>query len=60
LETLGIVAIFKRSVEKHNLQYTTFIGDGDSSAFETVVEEDPYSGIAVSKGECISPITKHP
>jgi len=58
METLGTVAIFNRSVEKHNLRYTTFIGDGDSSAFATVVEEDPYPGIAVSKGECIGHVQK--
>jgi len=58
LETSGTVAIFKRSVEKRNLQYTTFIGDGDSSSYPTVVGADPYHGKEIKKGECIGHVQK--
>ena len=36
MESVGAVQMFKRSVEKHKLQYTTYLGDGDSSAFQEV------------------------
>jgi len=58
METNGTVDIFKRSVEKRNLQYTTFIGDGDSSSHPTVVEADPYHGKEIKKGECIGHVQK--
>jgi len=41
METSGTVEIFDRSIEKRNLCYTTFIGDGDSAAYPSVVEADP-------------------
>jgi len=45
-------------VEKHNLRYTTFIGDGDSSSYPTIVAEDPYPGVTIAKGECIGHVQK--
>jgi len=58
METSGTVAIFKQSVEKRNLQYTTFIGDGDSSSYPTVVGADPYHGKEIKKGECMGMFRK--
>ena len=38
MEAAAGVEIFLRSMEKNNLQYTTFVGDGDSSCFSKVKE----------------------
>ena len=39
METAGIIKIFKRSEEKHKVQYTEFIGDGDSKTFPNLQGE---------------------
>lgn len=38
MEAQGAVILFCRSEELHGLQYTTFVGDGDSSAYGSVVD----------------------
>jgi len=58
METSGTVEIFDRSIEKRNLCYTTFIGDGDSAAYPSVVEADPYKGKTINKGECVGHVQK--
>ena len=61
METTAAVEMFTRSVEKHNLKYTTFVGDGDSSCFAHVKEArfnkygDSY---VVRKEECVGHIQK--
>ena len=45
METEGAKRVFQRSVEKHNLQYTEFLGDGDSN----LSVKDTYPGIEVKK-----------
>ena len=37
MEKDGAVEIFTRSIDKHKLKYTVFVGDGDSSSFGAVV-----------------------
>ena len=39
MDAAGIVTIFQRSVEKHGLWYTDFLGDGDSKAHNLLVQE---------------------
>ena len=34
MESQGSVRVFERSVEKRNLKYCEYLGDGDSSAFK--------------------------
>ena len=61
METTAAVEMFTRSVEKHNLKYTTFVGDGDSSCFAHVKEAcfDKYGdGYVVRKEECVGHIQK--
>ena len=38
----GVLEMFKRSEEQHGLKYVSFIGDGDSSAYQTVSKQKPY------------------
>ena len=36
MERMSTEKIFKQSITKHNLYYTSFYGDGDSKAFPSV------------------------
>ena len=57
MEAKGATAVFGRSVEKHKLRYTTFIGDGDSKAFNEV--ENIYGqGKEVRKLDCVGHVHK--
>ena len=62
METDGAIEMFTRSVEKNNLQYTTFIGDGDSNCFASVkkaLENAPeHLSYNVEKEECVGHIQK--
>lgn len=52
METAGSLKIFEASVERHNLFYTSFYGDGDFKAFPEVKDiygaEKPFT-----KFECV-------
>ena len=59
METAGALRIFKRSENMNNLQYTYYLGDGDSSAFGTVRQAFPYGqDIEIKKLECVGHIQK--
>ena len=57
METEGAISIFKRSIEKRGLQYTIFVGDGDSSCYGKVKEamSEIYD---MQKEECVGHIQK--
>ena len=57
MEAKGVVECFTTSVEKHNLQYTEYLGDGDSKSYKEVCDADPY-GKPIAKLECIGHIQK--
>ena len=46
------------SVEKHNLRYTEFYGDGDSKSFTRVKGVYEDDGIEMEKKECIGHVQK--
>ena len=55
MEPEGALALFQRSVEKLNLIYKTYVGDGDSASFSRVSNEYPYGpNESIQKEECIS------
>ena len=56
MELEGAKRMFARSIEKHNLQYTDFYGNGDSKSHPAV--ENIYNGIKVQKLECIGHVQK--
>ena len=58
MEAEGVVRCFQKSVESRKLRYVTYIGDGDSKAYSSVLKANPYPGVSVSKGECIGHIQK--
>ena len=51
----GAIDIFNRSIDKDNLIYHEYLGDGDTSSFEEVVHASPYEkyDITPTKHECI-------
>ena len=59
MESAGAIQIFKRSVDKFNLQYTKYLGGGDSSSFSAVNQSHPYGAdVEIQKLECIGHIQK--
>ena len=58
MESEAAVILWKRSVADRGLLYTTYIGDGDSKAFNAVVDADPYDGVVIEKEECIGHVQK--
>lgn len=60
MEGSGAVKIFNRSVEKNDLIYKYYLGDGDSSSYGNVVASKPYEayGIEPEKLECVGHIQK--
>ena len=59
MESAGAIQIFKRSVDRFNLRYTKYLGDGDSSSFSDVQEAKPYGDqIRITKLECTGHIQK--
>ena len=57
MEKALAITLFGRS-RNYNLQYVNFIGDGDSSAFNGVIEmnegQGPYDGTKITKLECVN------
>ena len=59
MEGSAALEIWKRSVDKNGLVYSTYIGDGDSSAFKKVSDADPYNGLErIRKEECLGHVQK--
>ena len=55
MEADGALELFGRSVDKYNLRYNPFVGDGDSSAFRRVTKAKPYGeDFTIEKEECIA------
>lgn len=61
MEAVATTEVFNRSIEKRQLKYTTFVGDGDSSPFGRVRDAmkakygDDY---IVQKEECVGHVQK--
>ena len=51
METDIIVEGFKKCEQQHGIRYTTFIGDGDSSVYSSLIEAVPW-GYFIKKVEC--------
>jgi hypothetical protein len=51
--------LFSESVEKYNLRYSRFIGDGDTNSFKKVFDDNPYGDAhPVEKIECVGHVQK--
>ena len=51
METDIIVEGFKKFEQQHGISYTTFIGDGDSSVYSSLIEAVPWR-YSIRKVEC--------
>ena len=47
-----------KSLQKHNLRYTIYIGDGDSASHKRIVDANPYEETPVKKSDCCGHIKK--
>ena len=50
--------IWNRSIDEHQLCYSTFIGDGDSKSYQQVVSMDSYPLVPIHKEECLAHVSK--
>ena len=59
MEPTCIKKIYKRSIEKNNLRYTVYLGDGDSSSFSSVAKMN-HNGpdVPINKLECVGHVHK--
>ena len=51
METDIIVEGFQKCEQQHGIRYTSFIGDGDSSVYSSLIEAVPW-GYSIKKVEC--------
>ena len=59
MDPVGCHEIFSRSITKHALRYKEFLGDGDSKAYNQLVQENVYGDDhKVEKLECVGHIQK--
>ncbi|GFY12280.1 uncharacterized protein TNCV_283831 [Trichonephila clavipes] len=42
MEVDGALSIFQRSVQRYDVRYTKYLGDGDSKAFDNIVKNQVY------------------
>ena len=56
MEPVGAKRIWERSLQKNELRYTSFYGDGDSKIFSTI--KNTYPAITVQKIECAEHVQK--
>ncbi|XP_070579632.1 uncharacterized protein [Ptychodera flava] len=58
MEEAGARVLFERSLQKYNVRYTQYIGDGDSSAYAAVKYTYQNENITVEKQDCVGHIQK--
>lgn len=59
MEVNGIIEMFERSVELHNVYYEYYIGDGDTKTFKKLKDVQPYGDVVnVQKKECVLHVKK--
>ena len=60
MEPAGVKAIYGRSEQKYGLQYTGYLGDGDSKSYSQIAAADPpvYRGKQIRKLECCGHVQK--
>ena len=58
MEPEGVKRIFERSESDRSLQYTGYIGDGDSKSYSYILKVNPYNGKSIKKYECVGHVQK--
>ena len=59
MESAGCLMLWTRSVSRNQLRYTAFVRDGESAAYKTVLNEQPYGpDVQIIKKDCIGHVQK--
>jgi len=59
MEVDGVLEMFQRSVELHNVYYKYYIGDGDTKTFKSLKDAEPYDEVLpVEKMKCVLHVKK--
>ncbi|KAM7293101.1 uncharacterized protein ISCGN_026231 [Ixodes scapularis] len=58
MEVEAALILFKRSISKHDLRYTTLVSDGDSRTFSALSQENVYGIVPIIKEECLNHVQK--
>ena len=58
MESKGAINIFSKSIEKYNLRYVHYIGDGDTESCKKVVGAKLYGDFTPQKPECVGHVQK--
>ncbi|XP_014478531.1 PREDICTED: uncharacterized protein LOC106746440 [Dinoponera quadriceps] len=54
MEVDAMIELFSRSVEKHGVMYTNYVGDGDSKTYTGIINAKPYGDEnEIVKKECV-------
>ena len=55
---LKVIYIYSKSIEKYNLRYVHYIGDGDTKSYKKVVGAKLYGDFTPQKLECVGHLQK--
>lgn len=58
MEVEAGLILFERSLQKHNMRYTTILCDGDSRTFNAIQEAEVYGFVEVVKEDCVNHVQK--
>ena len=58
MEPEGVKRMSERSESDRSLQYTGYIGDGDSKSYSYILKVNPYNGKSIKKYECVGHVQK--
>ena len=59
MEPTGIKRMYQRSISSKKLRYTEYVGDGDTSSFNSVIKDHPYGPqVTITKLECVGHVQK--
>ena len=58
MESKGAINIFTNSLQKYNLRYAHYIGDGDTESYKRVTDTKPYGDFIPQKLECVGHVQK--
>ena len=59
MESVAVRKMFQRSTAFNNLQYTSYLGDGDCNSYSDVVKAQPYGPeVSIKKLECVGHVQK--
>lgn len=58
MEVEAALILFRRSLEQHNLLYTTVLCDGDSRSYLAFQDDEVYRYIPIEKEDCVNQVQK--